>query len=188
MPNKLSVVLIAALALVFLNFSKPADIYMTKSGTVSFVSKAQLEEIEAENNLVDAVVNRADKTVAFKVPIVGFHGFNSALQEEHFNENYLESEQFPEATFEGKIIEDVNLMNNGTYKVRVKGMLEIHGIELEQVIAGVIAVKDEIIQVTSSFEVPLSDYGIKTPRIVNQKIAQVVDVKVAATLKPKPTW
>ncbi|MEZ4722423.1 MAG: YceI family protein [Flavobacteriales bacterium] len=177
------VLMLSVICVLTLNFSTPSDIYIGKSGWVKFVSEAPLERIEAENSKVSAVINVTQKSVAFKVPIVSFQGFNSALQHEHFNENYMEVDDFPQATFNGKIIEDVDLTKVGTYKVRVKGMLSIHGIEKERIINGKVVVANDGITVASSFEVPLADHDIAIPKIVNQKISEVINVEIKSTLK-----
>jgi len=173
------------IAAVFFRMEAPADVYLTKSGSVSFLSEAPLEVIEASNDMVGAVLNRTTRTLAFQVPIVGFNGFNSALQHEHFNENYLETDAFPKATFNGKIIEDVDLENPGTHKVRAKGMLVIHGVEKERIILGTIVVTGSGINIKTSFEVTLQDHDISIPRIVTQKITEVVTVELSASLNPK---
>ena len=161
------------------------SIYMTKSGYIKFTSEAPLETIEAENNNVSAVIDISKKQLAFKVPITSFLGFNSPLQQEHFNENYMEVDAYPQATFTGKIIEDVDFNTNGTYKVRTKGMLNIHGSEKERIIAGMVKVNGDKITVTSNFDVPLSDHDISIPKIVNQKIADIIQVEFKSDLVRK---
>ncbi|NQV52606.1 MAG: YceI family protein [Flavobacteriales bacterium] len=161
-----------------------SDVYMTQTAWVKFVSEAPLETIEAENNRVKVVLNVAENVIALRVPITAFEGFNSPLQHEHFDENYMESNQYPQATFEGKIIEDVDLSLPGTYKVRAKGILSIHGEEKERIISGTIKVESSMITVRSSFEVPLEDFNITIPRVVAQKIAEVIQVELKAELKP----
>ena len=174
-----------SVCLAFLSMKGAADIYMTQSGSVSFVSNAQLEKIEASNQKMEALLNRTDKTVSFQVPISAFTGFNSDLQHEHFNKNYMEIEKYAKATFVGKIIEDVDLSNDGQYNVRDKGMLDIHDVSVERVVSGIVKIKSESIEIVADFEVPLKDHGIKTPRIVNQKIAESVGVTVEVQLTPK---
>ena len=98
--------------------------------------------IEAECKQLSGVLDIEKRTLAFKVKVQGFQGFNSALQREHFNENYMESDGFPEATFTGKIIENVDLTVPGEHKVRVKGMLTIPGIGKERIIPGKLIVKN----------------------------------------------
>lgn len=169
----------------FISMNDASDVLLTKKGSVHFISEAPLETIEASNDLVGAVLNRNSRTVAFQVPIVGFEGFNSALQHEHFNENYMETDAYPKATFSGKIIEDVNLFSAGSHKVRAKGMLTIHGIEQERIIPGTISIKGDAVSIKADFDVTLADHEISIPRIVTQKIAEVVSVELNATLKPK---
>ena len=134
---------------------------------------------------MSGVLDIEKRTLAFKVKVQGFQGFNSALQREHFNENYMESDGFPEATFTGKIIENVDLTVPGEHKVRVKGMLTIPGIGKERIIPGKLIVKNNGIDLACDFEVPLSDHDILIPRFVYQKIAEVIRVQVKATLTPK---
>src|SRR3954468_5948319 len=82
--------------------------YYTNSGTIEFQSDASEELIKASSNALRTLMDIDKRTFVFKLSIRSFHGFNSALQQEHFNEKYLESEKYPEATFSGKIIEDID--------------------------------------------------------------------------------
>ena len=110
-------------------------------------------------------------------------GFNSPLQREHFNENYMESEHYPEATFTGKIIEDVDLARDGEYDVRAKGKLNIHGMEQERIIKGHVVTKNGKISLHAEFTVSLADHNIKIPRVVYDKLAPDISVTVNAVLK-----
>lgn len=179
-----ALILVCVSIIGLLGMQRPAELFQTKSGTVTFISNAQLEKIEAKNDKVEAALNRSDKSISFKVSVVGFEGFNSDLQHEHFQENYMEIDQYPTATFKGKIVEDVDLSKEGQYKVRAKGILDIHGNEVERVIPGTLNVKSDQISIISNFEITLADHNIKTPRIVNQKIAQNVEVEVNVNLLP----
>lgn len=176
---------IPLVALILLSAAPPSTVFITKTGHVEFISEAPLETIEAANDMVGAVLDIEKKTMAFKVPIVGFEGFNSALQREHFNENYMEVDQFPQATFVGKIIEDIDLSKPGKHRVRAKGMLTIHGVEKERIIPGNVTVQAQGIQIKTDFIVPLSDHDIEIPNIVNQKIAEEIAVKLDVVLKAK---
>ncbi len=162
-----------------------SQVYLCKDGLTKFTSEAPLELIKAQSNKTNAVVDEATKNVAFSVLIETFEGFNSGLQREHFQENYMETNKYKTAVFKGKIIEDVDFTKNGTYPVRVKGTFNIHGTEKEKIIKGKITVKDKELIIESSFDVPLEDHNITVPKIVNQKIASVIKVEVKTTLKPK---
>lgn len=160
------------------------QIYEVKKGKIRFHSEAPQELISAESDNVKGVVDITKKAFAFKVGIPTFMGFNSPLQREHFNENYMESSLFPEASFRGKVIEDIDYTKDGIYTVRAKGKLSIHGIEKERIIKSQITIKSGTMKIKSDFSVSLSDHDIKIPRVVSEKLAQEIQVSITADLKP----
>jgi len=160
--------------------------FIGKAGTIDFSSNAPLELIEATSKKLSGVIDPGNSnSFAFQLKVTTFEGFNSDLQKDHFNENYLESESFPKASFAGKIIEQVDLESNGTYQVRAKGKLKIHGVSQTRIIKTTLTVKDGQITAKSKFTVPLEDHDITIPKIVNQKIATEIDVTVKMTLAYK---
>lgn len=152
------------------------DLVKVARSMVRFTSTAPLETITAANERVKGVLDRTDRTFAVQVPIVDFAGFNAPLQREHFNENYLVSRTWPTATFSGRIIEAVDLGAPGRHEVRAKGTLIIRGEAKERVIPCTLEVGAQGIRVRSRFEVPVADHGIRIPRVVEQKVAPVVQV------------
>jgi len=160
-------------------------IFISNTGEVKFVSQAPLETIKATSKKLSGVLDADKRTYAFSIAINSFDGFNSPLQKEHFNENYMESTKLPTATFKGKIIEEVDLHTAGTYTVRAKGMMKIHGVEKEMIIKSTITVKAGQITVASAFNVALKDFNINIPNIINQKIAPEIVVDVKMDLSPK---
>lgn len=161
------------------------SLYKTQKASVAFKSEAPLEIIKAESNKLVGLINLEKKTFAFQVAPISFKGFNSELQREHFNENYMESTKYPKIKFSGKIQDDDDLTKPGVYKVTVKGTLNLHGVEKEKEIKGILTVSDGKTEVRSKFEVPLEDHNIKIPKIVDQKIAEVITCDVKATMVPK---
>lgn len=159
------------------------SIYQTAEGEAYFKSDAPLEVIEARSNELSGVIDKNKRTFAFSIPIRSFQGFNSPLQREHFNENYLESAQFPNATFQGKIIEKIDLTKDGKYTIRAKGQLKIHGVVMERIIKNEIEIKAGKFKIESNFSILLKEHNIKIPRIVNQKIAESIEVKVKLNLE-----
>lgn len=159
-----------------------AMIYKTQDGTISFISEAPLEIIKAASKKMEGVVDANALTFAFAVNIRTFEGFNNGLQQQHFYENYLESDLYPTATFAGKIIEHIELTKPGTYQVRAKGQLNIHGHSKERILKVALVCTGDEIKAVATFMVPLVDHQIEVPRIVNQKIAQEIQVSVKATL------
>ena len=159
------------------------NLYTVKEGEVSFFSEAPVENIEAHNFSVQALMNTKTRELAFRIPIRKFK-FQKSLMEEHFNEKYMESDQFPMATFKGTIKETVDLSKNGEYKVTAVGKLMIHGVEREVSAPGTITVKDGVIEVKSDFSVMLKDYKITVPQVVFQNIAENIAIKVQIKLIP----
>jgi hypothetical protein len=155
-----------------------------KRSLVSFVSDAPLERITAEDQRSTGVLDLGTRAFAFQIPIVDFEGFNAPLQREHFNENYMVSRTYPHATFSGRIIESVDLAVPGTYSVRAKGDLTIHGVKQERIIPCKLVVAADGIRVTSAFDVAVDEHAIRIPRVVQQKVAAVVNVKVDALFSP----
>lgn len=158
-------------------------LYKSISGKVHFKSNAPLEIIEATSSKLKGVIDIEKRTFAFSIPIRSFEGFNSPLQKEHFNENYLESTKFPNATFSGKIIENVDLSIDGEYTVRAKGKLNIHGVEQERILKSNVVAKGNSFDLKSNFTVILEEHNISVPKIVYQKIAEEVEVDVEATFE-----
>ena len=166
-------------------YSYGQDIVYNVAGNIYFKSDAPLELIEARSSELKGLVDFSKNTFAFSVPIVSFKGFNSSLQREHFNENYMESEKYPRASFSGRIIEDVDLSNDGEHVIRAKGKLLIHGVEQERIIRATISVKEKAVTITSNFTVLLQDHNIAIPKVVQQKIAEEIFVEINASGQQK---
>ena len=157
-----------------------AQKYNCKNGTIDFHSDAPLEMIYAKSTDLKAIIDPIQQTFAFSVKSSSFRGFNSALQREHFNENYIESTKYETSTFVGKIIEKVDFSKNGIQSIRAKGKLIVHGIEQERIIKSEIEIKDKKVIVRSKFTVLLADHNITIPKIVFQKIAEEIYVTLNA--------
>lgn len=151
---------------------------ISKKGTIDFVSDAPLEVIKASSNKLHGVIDLTEQEFAFTVYINSFTGFNSPLQKEHFNENYMESSVYPKAVYTGKFLDKVDLSNDGKYVIRSKGWLNIHGKAQERIIKSTIEVKDKVVSVNSNFVVLLQEYNISIPLVVHQKIAEEINIKV----------
>lgn len=166
------------------NFSQDSEqnLYKTNSGFVKFVSDAPLEIISAESNLLRGLVDPDERTFAFRLEVKTLKGFNSPLQQEHFYENYMETDDYPNATFSGKIIEDLDETNTGWQSIRAKGTLEIHGISQERIIKCDLRFNGSELEVKSVFTVLLSDHNITIPKLVYQKIAEEINVKIEARM------
>jgi polyisoprenoid-binding protein YceI len=157
--------------------------FKCNDGRIEFLSEAPLETIKAYSSEMEGIIEKQSNRLAFTIPMESFQGFNSPLQQVHFNENYMESDLYPNATFSGKIIEDIDLTEKGSHNVRVKGQLSVHGVIKERIITGKLEIKDQKVLIESKFNIPLSDHNIVVPKIVHQKISPIIQVHVQAELE-----
>jgi polyisoprenoid-binding protein YceI len=172
-------------AIFFVHAVVAQQIYVTHTGKAAFVSDAPLEVIKAESNEVNGAVNLADRTFAFTIDNSTFKGFNSSLQQEHFYENYMETQLYPTSSFKGKIIEEIDPNSTKEQVVRAKGILDIHGVSQERIIKGTLKKTGDKIEIRADFTVLLQDHQIKIPRVVYQKIAEVINVSILTELTRK---
>ncbi|MHB1277693.1 MAG: YceI family protein [Bacteroidia bacterium] len=159
--------------------------YSTEKGEIEFLSDAPLERIEARSKQLRGLVQLDTRRFAFSVAIGTFDGFNSELQREHFNENYLESQKFPQATFSGKLLDEILVNKTGKQTIRVKGQFTVHGVSKERTIEAQVESTKNKLDIRASFRVTLADHAIEIPRLVTQKIAESIQVTVHAQLEEK---
>ena len=161
------------------------DKYFTKNAKIDFLSIAPLEDIEGKNKTATAILDSKIGSLQFSVLMHGFE-FHKALMQEHFNENYVESDKFPKAEFKGIILNnaEINYRKTGTYTANVKGTMTLHGITKDLETTATIKVNDDNLKAESIFNLLLSDYNIKRPAVVKDKISNTIKVTVDAKLDP----
>lgn len=181
---KKNLVTLAAILLVVAS-ANAQDRYFTKTGTIEFFSKATLEDIEAKNKTVQAVLDKKTGALQFAVQMKGFE-FQKALMQEHFNENYVESGKYPKAEFKGTVSNNsaVNYTKDGTYNVTVKGKMTLHGVTKDVEAPGTITVNGGKLEGKSTFNIQLSDYKISIPSVVKDKISNSIKITVDTKLEP----
>jgi hypothetical protein len=160
-----------------------AQIYWAKTCEISFFSPTSMENIDAVNKTTKPLLNIITGDLQIKIVMSGFD-FPKPLMKEHFNENYAESEKFPNAFFKGKINEKVDWTKDGEYKVSATGKLTIHGVEKDRTIEGTATVKGQEITLSSSFKITFADHDIKIPFLYSGIIPEFTDVKINAVLEP----
>jgi hypothetical protein len=173
---------VIGILLVISSFLQAQGIYKTDKGKVDFKSDAAQELIRANSDKLFGAIDSEKKTFSFVVKITSFEGFNVGLQKEHFNENYMESDKFKNASFSGKIIEDIDFSKPGKYQVRAKGNFNVHGIEQERIIKCNLVVTANSVKVDTEFTVLLDDHQIRVPRVVYEKVATEISVVINAEL------
>lgn len=159
--------------------------YLDKKGIIVFEASEELfEEVKAKSESVTAIFDVAKNEIASLALIRGFR-FKNPLMQEHFNENYIESDLYPKAIFRGKIIDfDVNELGNTSREYTIAGVLEVR--ERKKSIEPVVRIQkiNNVISLQGSFKVLPKDFDIQIPKIVENKIAKEVlvrfDFKLAA--------
>lgn len=177
-------IFITLMAVIGLSMIGYAQKFLTKTGHIKFYSEAPLENIEAHNNQVNSAFDANSGNFVFKLLMKSFE-FEKALMEEHFNENYVHSNEYPNATFVGKVtnLDEIDLEMEGEQKVKVKGDLSIHGKTNEIETDGVFITGNDMIKAHASFNILLEDYNVKIPSAVAQNISESVEITVNIELK-----
>lgn len=162
-----------------------AQKFVSKTGEATFFSHAPLEDIEAKNQKCGTQFVASSNEIRVVIPIKGFI-FEKSLMQAHFNENYMESDKFPVALFNGSIADTsaYKLGIPGEYRVLAKGTLMIHGVKAEREIPCTLTVQEDgkSLIVKTEFPVVLKDHDIKIPSAVGKNLAEEVLVKYNATL------
>jgi hypothetical protein len=157
--------------------------YMTKTGLISFFSASIMEDIEARNNKVAAVLDLSTGQLAFAVPIREFQ-FKRTLMQEHFNENYMESDKYPKATFSGQVVNAAQVLKQlptAAQNVEVEGLMTLHGVAHKVAVSGTLQLRDGQLVLFAYFNIAPADYAIDIPLLVREHIAKSVSVRVNLT-------
>ncbi len=164
-----------------------AQNYFTRDGKVKLdaTSSTSPEKIEALTKTASCVLDASAGKIQWAVLLKSFK-FEQALMEEHFNENYVESNKFPKATFSGQItnLSEVNLAKDGTYNAVVTGKMTLHGVTKDITTNGALNVSGGKIRVNAGFSLMLPDYGITIPSLVSDKVTRDARILIDATLEP----
>lgn len=171
--------------LVLAAYTLKAQKYITRNGFIQFFGETQFETIKADNNQVASILDTQTGEMVFQALMKSFH-FEKALMEEHFNENFVESDKYPKAVFKGKITDpsSVDFTKNGVYNVQVEGELNLHNVTKKISEPGTIEVSDKGIEAKSKFKVIPEDYSIEIPSVVRDKVAKEMDVTVDMKYTP----
>lgn len=181
MVKKISIVILflSFMQIVFAQNPK----YFTRNAVITFNSDAPIEKIHAENKLVNCILNTQTNDLAIKVVMKSF-AFEKQAMQDHFNNDYVESDKFPNATFEGKISNAIDYTKNGKYTITVDGKLTIHGVTKTIKQTGTIEINTGKITAKSKFTIKLSDYGVIVPNDFVKKISNIVEIDINAVMTP----
>ena len=159
--------------------------YFTREANITLLSDAPLEKIEGINNQAVSMLDISTGQMEFAVLMKAFE-FEKALLQEHFNENYVESDKYPKANFKGTITNyaDVKWAVDGEYPVTVSGTMTLHGVTKDVTANGKISIKAGVISANSTFNILISEYNIVIPAVVKDKINNSVKIDVNSIYKP----
>lgn len=178
------ILFIAVICLIRLSTANAQNIFISKQASIGFFSSTPVEDIEATSTTPNSVIDIKSRNILFKVSNTSFQ-FKKKLMQEHFNENYMESDKYAVSTFKGKIVDDVDLSKDGTYNVTIDGSLDIHGVTKNYQSKATLVVSKGIITAKTTFKIKIADHGIKVPSLVFTHIAEAVDVRISAVYQPK---
>lgn len=157
--------------------------WITREGTITFFSEAPLENIDATSKKAVAVLNTENRNVVSRVAINTFI-FQNGLMQDHFNDNFMESDKYPLANLRAEIVEDIDFTVPGVHDVTLIGTLEIREIVQDRELQGKVTITENGITAEAQFWVPLVDHDIKVPRLLLRNIAEEILVTVKLDLEP----
>jgi polyisoprenoid-binding protein YceI len=185
MKTKITAVTIFSFVILLMaSLSVQAQRYMTRNGHISFFSEAPLENIEAHNRQVNAAFDASSGELVFRVLMKSFQ-FEKALMQEHFNENYVESDKYPNATFTGTVsnLSEIDLSKNSIYTAVVEGDLTMRGITKPVKETGTFEVNGDELTGKCVFNIQLKDYNITIPRAVASNISETIEIRVDVAMR-----
>lgn len=161
-----------------------AQVYKSNAASVHIFSSTPMEDIDATAKTCGSAINTATGGVYFYVTITSFK-FDKSLMQEHFNENYMESEKYPKAEFSGTV-SGVDWSKSGTYNAKASGDLTVHGVAQKREIPVTVTVDaGKTISIKSVFQVACKDHKIDIPKLVTKNIGEKIEITVNATHIPK---
>lgn len=160
--------------------------YIDKNGIIIFEASEKLfEEVKATNETVTTIFDAQTNEIASLALVKAFR-FKNALMQEHFNENYAESDSYPKAIFKGKLVNfKLEELQSENSQVDLKGKLSFHGKDKEIETVVTVQRAGDKLAILGDFIVTPADFDIKIPKIVRNKIAKEVQVKIDFKLAKK---
>ncbi len=153
------------------------SIFVTHNGYIRFFSDTPILDIEGINKSTTSIINTVTKEVSANLIIKEFQFDNSFMQEQ-FNTHYLESDDYPDASFKGIINENIDFKKDGTYNISASGKLSIHGVTRKKTITGTLTIQHQQATLNTKFTIKPNEFKVDIPEIVFNKIAEVIEVTI----------
>lgn len=178
-------ILLISISILLISASAFGQKYFTRNGEIRFFSATPLENIEAINSQASCIVDIGKGEVVAKVLMEAFQ-FEKALMQEHFNENYVESDKYPSASLKAQIknIDKINFESTASQAIILSGELTIHNVTQQITVEGTFTSGNEALNTEAKFIINPEDYDIKIPKAVRDNIAKEIEVTVKFDLKP----
>ena len=176
-----TVVSLGLALILFADVDIRAQVLAFDHGKVEFHTSSIMSDIEAVSKDVEVKLDLESRVVEIRIPIETFE-FEYEMMQEHFNEEYLESGQYPDASFKGQITQDISNIQ-APKDVDVTGQLTIHGVTKETQFKATLSKKDGFTRVKCIFPIVFKDYNVEEPSILTKSVAKDVEVKGILYLK-----
>lgn len=147
--------------------------FIEREGDITFFSYTSVENIKAKNTKTLSIFNAKTGDIAVRILMRAFV-FEKSLMHEHFNESYIESDLYPEATFEGTI-ENYDPKSVTQTKI-TKGTFKLRNIEKPIEFKAKISKIDDGFVIEGDLEVLIDDYDIKVPALLSPNISKKIEV------------
>jgi hypothetical protein len=160
------------------------DKFFTNSGTINFEASIPLfEEIKAVNRQVAIVLEPKTSSFICTVVIKDFR-FKLDLMQEHFNENYMQSQRYPKAVFKGKIEKfDLKDITEEEKAYQIKGKLVVRGKTKQIMVNALIKKIGDGIQIISDFPILVSDFDIQIPDEIASRISKTANTELIGVMR-----
>lgn len=157
---------------------------IANNGKIDFEASVPLfEEVKAKNENATCTLNLENGEIKSTVFIKDFH-FKIALMEKHFNENYMESDKHPKATFTGTIEGfNINIIGTTPKEFKLDGILKLHGKSKKISSIAILSKSSDGLELTTEFNVNSKEFNIKIPEILSMKVAETVNIKTEFLLQ-----
>ncbi len=170
--------------LLFAQVNYAQDKLTTAKGILSFEASVPFfEEVKAKNEELKCLLDIKTGRLYFMVYINQFQ-FKRDLMKEHFNNNYLESDRFPKALFNGVIenfdLKDITIAPK-TYQI--KGKIQIHGKSKKITVPVELKKAGRGIEIISNFTLNTDDFKIEIPSMVITKVSKNVNTHLECIIE-----
>lgn len=155
---------------------------ITRTGEIKFDATVPgaTDQVAATNNSVSSIFDKSTGDLVVQAMVKSFK-FKVALMEEHFNENYMESDKLPKASFKGKVLSYDS--KNGSYDV--EGDLTIHGVTKKVKTKMTFTGEGSKLIIAGNFTVNLADYKLEVPALAKKTLAETAKISIKLPLENK---